>query len=107
MAAFEIEMQYYRNDVKQAMGANLSSDKIKEIGANSKIQMSVKDSAATGVSWVVVKMSSDDEAAVRQCVKEIVRLYGKPELPGGLFGGSAKKKGKELVASVMNELGIK
>lgn len=107
MANYEIEMKYFRSDVKMAMGANLSSDKIKEIGANSKVRLSATDSGATGVSWVTVKMSSDDEIPLRQCVKEIVRLYGKPDLPGSLFGGAAKKKGKELVVSVMNELGIK
>ncbi len=107
MANYEIEMKYFRGDVKMAMGTNLSSDKIKEIGANSKVQLSATDSGATGVSWVTIKMSSDDEAPLRQCVKEIVRLYGKPDLPGSLFGGGAKKKGKELVVSVMNELGIK
>jgi len=106
MNGTEVELQYFRNDVKRFVGTDINIDFIKEIGSKYKTNMKIKEKSPSGYSQVIINITAEDEAALKECVREILRLYGKPDLPMSLFGGGSKKKGNELVKSVMKELGI-
>ena len=53
----------------------------------------------------IITILSDEELKVRDCVRTLLNTYGVPdEVSKGLWGG--KKKGDEIVRSVLEELGF-
>jgi len=101
----EVDLQYFKNDVKRIKGTDINIERIKEIGKNCKADMNIKEKTPSGFPAVLINVASDDESALRQCVKEIVSLYGKPEVPSSMFGGGSKKRGKEIANDVIREVG--
>lgn len=52
----------------------------------------------------IIRVTGDTEYSVKNCVKDLLKLYGIPdETPGGFLRG---KKGKRIVESALRELGF-
>ena len=102
----EVQLLYFKRDVKRLKGIDLSNDKINEICAKNGVNVKFKDKTPGGMPQLSIDMYTIDELALKACVKEILTLYGKPDLPGGLFLSVEKKRGNELVKSVMKELSL-
>jgi hypothetical protein len=105
MGGTEVELQYFTKQVKMDKGMDIKNDLIEEIGKKYHINVRIKEKAHPAYPQVIINMTSEDEAALKEGIREILELYGKPDLPMSLFGGG-KKKGNELVRSVMKELSL-
>lgn len=106
MMETEVQLLYFRRDVKRIKGIDLNNDKINEICTKNGVSVKFKEKTPGGMPQLSIDMYTIDELALRNCVKEILTLYGKPDLPGGMFLGAEKKRGNELVKSVMKELAL-
>jgi hypothetical protein len=106
MMETEVELLYFTNDVKRIKGIDLSKDKINEICTKSDVSVKFKDKTHDNMPQLSIDMYNIDESVLRICVKEILTLYGKPDLPGGLFLGPEKKRGNELVKYFIKELSL-
>ncbi len=102
----EVQLLYFKRDVKRIKGIDLSNDKINEICAKNGVNVKLKDQTPGNMPQLSINMYHTDESVLKVCVKEILTLYGKPDLPGGMFLASEKKRGNELVKSVMKELSL-
>jgi hypothetical protein len=106
MGGTEVELHYFRKDVIMNKGSDIKNDLIEEIGKKHHINMGIKEKAPGGYAELIINMTAEDEVGLREAIKEIIMLYGKPDLPMSLFGGEGKKRGKELAKSVMQELSL-
>jgi hypothetical protein len=53
----------------------------------------------------IISVFGNEEFRIRDCVRTLLETYGVPdEVPKGFFGG--KKKGGEIVRSVLEEIGL-
>jgi hypothetical protein len=105
-ASVEAELHYFRDDVKMRKKIDISKPVLEAIGKKHNIRLNIDDKAmamTAGFKQTIITLASNNEAALKDCIREILELYGKPRLPGMIFGGS-KKKGKELTKTVMQEL---
>lgn len=106
MGGTEIELQYFRREVIMNKGTDIKNDLIEEVAKKNHINVGIKEKAPGGMAQVIINMTAEDEIALKEAVKEIIVLYGKPDLPISLFGGEGKKRGKEIAKSVMQELSL-
>ena len=97
---------YFKNDVKKNKGIDLNKDKINEFCSKFGAQVKMKDKTPGNMPQLSVSIYGADEAALKNCVKEILTLYGKPDLPSGFLLGAEKKKGNELVKSIIKEMSL-
>jgi hypothetical protein len=106
MMETEVELNYFLKDAKRFKGIDLNRAKISEILAKAEFEPKFKDKSPSGFPMLSISFYHTNESIIRPAVKEILELYGKPELPGGFLLGPEKKKGNELVKSVMKELSL-
>jgi hypothetical protein len=106
MMETEVELNYFIKDAKRHKGVDLNRVKISEICAKAELEPKFKDKSPSGFPMLSISFYHTNESIIRPAVKEILELYGKPELPGGFLLGPEKKKGNELVKSVMKELSL-
>lgn len=53
----------------------------------------------------IITVTGDEEGSVKNCVTDLLKLYGIPdEIPRGLWG--SKKVGKRIAESALKELGL-
>ena len=102
----EVEMLYFKNDVKRIRGIDISKDKINEICAKLNVELKMKDKTPGNMPQLSINLSGTDETTLKGCIREIVSLYGKPDLPSGFLMGAEKKRGNELVKAVNKEFAI-
>ncbi len=102
MIETEVEMLYFKNDVKKAKGVELDKEKIKKICEEHNAQLKMKDKTPGNMPQLSINIFGADESILKSCVKEIISMYGKPDLPGGFLLGAEKKRGNELVRSILN-----
>jgi len=108
MMETEVELNYFLRDAKSYKGIDLTREKISEICTKVGLEPKFKDKAPAPGNYPMLSINfyGIDESAIRSAVKEILGLYGNPELPGGFLLGPEKKRGNELVKSVMKELSL-
>ena len=105
MPEIEAEMIYYEGDVKRLKGVEIKEEEVKKIGEKHGVNVDVKVSLMRGAMQAIRKftitLSGDEESSIRRSVEDAVKLYGKPNSP--LFAHGSKKKGKQIVESVVKE----
>jgi hypothetical protein len=106
MMETEVELNYFLKDAKNHKGFDLSKEKISEICAKAGLEPKFKDKNQEYIRMLSISFYHTNESIIRPTVKEILELYGKPELPHGFLLGPEKKRGNELVKSVMKELSL-
>lgn len=106
MMETEVELNYFLRDAKGYKGIDLTREKISEICTKAGLEPKFKDKSPGGFPMLSISFYGIDESVLKSAVKEILGLYGKPELPGGFLLGPEKKRGNELVKSVMKELSL-
>jgi hypothetical protein len=106
MMETEVELNYFLKDAKKYKGIDLNRTKISEICTKAGLDPKFKDKSPSGFPMLSISFYHTNEAIIRPAVREILELYGKPELPGGFLLGPEKKRGNELVKSVMKELSL-
>jgi hypothetical protein len=106
MMETEVELNYFLRDAKNYKGFDLTREKITEICAKAGLKPKFKDKSSGGSPILSISFYHNYESVIRPAVKEILELYGKPELPSGFLLGPEKKRGNELVKSVMKELSL-
>jgi hypothetical protein len=108
MIEIEVELNYFLKDAERYKGIELNRAKINEICAKVGLEPKFKDKSKSpgGFPMLSISFYSAYESELKSAVKEILALYGKPELPMGFLLGPEKKRGNELVKSVMKELSL-
>jgi len=106
MMETEVELNYFLKDAERYKGVELNRAKINEICTKAGLEPKFKDKSSGGFPMLSINFYGIDESVLKPAVKEILELYGKPELPGGFLLGPEKKRGNELVKSVMKELSL-
>jgi transaldolase len=104
MAEFDIEMQYFKKDVKRIKGVDVNIDTIKSICTKHGVECKIKEKTPGNLPMVSTTVISKDPENLKGFAKEIMQLYGKPELPAGLFAGAARKQGIEAIKGVLAEV---
>jgi len=102
----EVELLYFKNDVRKNKGIDLNKDKINELCSKFGAQVKMKDKTPGNMPQLSVSIRGVEESTLKNCIKEILTLYGKPDLPGGFLLGAEKKKGNELVKLIINEMSL-
>jgi hypothetical protein len=102
MPRVEAELKYFPDDVKRQRKVEVKADDIIKIGKKYNTDIKTREKLVMRFKQLVVTVGADDEVAVKNCVKDIIKLYGKPDLPSLVFG--SRKRGKELVKSAIKEL---
>ncbi len=99
----EVELTYYAGDVKRQKGIEISEDEVRRIcGERGTALKAFKVSTEFTIKKISMLISGEEDK-LRETVKSIAGLYGKPNLPGLAFG--KMKRGKQIAESVIRELG--
>lgn len=104
MSEYDVEMQYFKKDVKRFKGVDLNPETIKSICAKHNVECKLKEKTPGGLPLLSATLVSRDPNALRESAREIMGLYGKPELPAGIFAGAARKQGLQVIKSVLAEI---
>lgn len=104
MNEYDIEMQYFKKDVKRLKGVDINAETIMSICSKHGVECKLKEKTPGGLPMLSATMVSRDPNSLRESAREIMRLYGKPELPSGLFAGATRKQGLEVVKSILTEI---
>jgi hypothetical protein len=104
MNEYDVEMQYFKKDVKRIKGVDVNPETIKSICVKHGVECKVKEKTPGNLPMVSTTVVSRDPESLKGVVKEIMQLYGKPELPAGFFAGAARKQGLEAIKSVLAEI---
>jgi len=91
MNEYDIEMQYFKKDVKKNKGVDLNIDTIKSLCQKHGLDCKIKEKSPSGFPMVSTTVVSRDPESLRNFAKEVIGLYGKPEIPGGFFAGASRK----------------
>jgi len=106
MEEIEVEMQYYKNDLKRLRKVDFNPDLVYQLGKSQGASVEIKEKSPSGFPQVTIRLTHNNEAQLKEVVKQIVATYGAPELSSPMFGGGKKKRGNELVKSAMREIAI-
>jgi hypothetical protein len=104
MVEYDVEMQYFKKDVKRIKGVDVNLETIKSICAKHGVECKIKEKAPSNLPMVSTTVVSKDPESLRGFAKEIMQLYGKPELPAGLFAGATRKQGLQAIKTVLAEI---
>ncbi len=106
MEEIEVEMQYYKNDLKRLKKVDFNPDLVHQLSKSHGASVEIKDKVSSGFPQVIIKLSHHNEGQLKEVVKQIVAAYGTPELSSPMFGGGKKKRGNELVKTAMREIAL-
>ncbi len=104
MGDYDLEMQFFKKDVKRLKGVDVNAETIKGICAKHGVSCATKDKTPGNLPMLSVKMAATDPEKLRQSAKEIMQLYGKPELPSGLFAGASRKQAIDVIKPIWAEM---
>jgi transaldolase len=104
MSAYDVEMQFFKKDVKRIKGVDVNIDTIKTLCTKHGVECKIKEKTPGNLPMVSTTVLSKDPENLKGFAKEIMQLYGKPELPGGLFAGAARKQGIAAIKGVVSEV---
>jgi len=106
MEEIEVEMQYYKNDLKRLKKVDFNPDLVHQLSKSHRASVEIKEQTSSGFPQVIIKLSHNNESQLKEVVKQIVTAYGAPELSSPMFGGGKKKRGNELVKAAMREIAM-
>lgn len=104
MGEYDIEMQYVKKDVKRIKGVDVSVETIKSLCAKHGVECKIKEKTPGNLPMVSTTVVSNNPESLKGFVKDMIQLYGKPELPAGFFAGATRKQGLEAVKGVLAEI---
>lgn len=104
MNEYDVEMQFFKKDVKRIKGVDVNLETIKSLCAKHGLECKIKEKTPGNLPMVSTTVVTRDPESLKNFAKDIMQLYGKPEMPSGLFAGAPRKQGLDAIKGVLSEI---